>query len=261
MNIAIVTGASSGLGKTFVKQLDCRRHLDEIWVIARRQDRLEQLRDEIATPLRILSYDLGQRTSLQEIDQLLANEHPTVQVLVNAAGFGKIGDYQDIKVESLGQMIDVNVRALIWMTQISIPYMSVGSRIVEIASTAAFQPLPYMNVYASTKAMVYRYSRALHEELKPRGIGVTVVCPYWVKDTEFISRAKHSYDSRYIRSFPFASKQDEVVRKALADSDAGHAVSTPGFICTAHRITAKALPAAWMMRAWDRVRALPIGRR
>lgn len=104
-------------------------------------------------------------------------------------------------------MIDLNCKAAVAMTQISLPFMKRGARVLQICSTAAFQPFPYLSVYAATKAFLYRYSRALRVELYGTGIRVTAVCPYWIKDTEFIGRAKKSSDSSYIHSFPLASRQ------------------------------------------------------
>lgn len=256
MKIAIVTGASSGLGSEFVRQIRKQEKLDEIWVVARRKDRLTALEKELQTHLRIITGDLTKAETLHEIEAMLWKEKPNVRILVNAAGYGKIGSWRDIKRVDVDGMIDLNCKAAVAMTQISLPFMKRGARILQICSTAAFQPFQYLSVYAATKAFLYRYSRALRVELYGTGIRVTAVCPYWIKDTEFIGRAKKSSDSSYIHSFPLASRQKNVARHALLDAKLGLAVSTPGIVCTLHRAAAKIVPADLMMGAWALIRRI-----
>ena len=256
MKIAIVTGASSGLGSEFVRQIRKQEKLDEIWVVARRKDRLMTLEKELRTHLRIITGDLTKPETLREIEAMLWKEKPDVRILVNAAGYGKIGSWRDIKRVDVDGMIDLNCKAAVAMTQITLPFMKRGARVLQICSTAAFQPFPYLSVYAATKAFLYRYSRALRVELYGTGIRVTAVCPYWIKDTEFIGRAKKSSDSSYIHSFPLASRQKNVARHALLDAKLGLAVSTPGIVCTLHRAAAKIVPADLMMGAWALIRRI-----
>lgn len=252
--IAIVTGASSGLGSEFVRQLDRSENLDEIWVIARRRERLLELQKKTKTPLRVISADLTNEDALREIEALLLKEQPRIRFLVNAAGFGKIGSWRDISRADADGMILLNCKAAVDVTRMSLPFMHRGSRILQICSTAAFQPFPYLGIYAASKAFLYRYSRALGIELYSTGIRVTAVCPYWIKDTEFIDRAKKSGDSSYIRRFPCSSKQKNVVRLALRDAKLGLSVSTPGIVCSIHRFFAKLLPADLMMGLWALIR-------
>lgn len=256
MKTAIVTGASSGLGREFVTLLDRTEHLDEIWVVARRRDRLAALEKQVKTKLRILPLDLTDRESFRMLDGLLKKERPDVRVLINAAGFGRIGSYRTISREDCDAMIDLNCRAAIDMTQTVLPFMRRGARILQICSVAAFQPIQYLNVYAASKAFLYRYSRALRVELLGRGIKVTAVCPYWIKDTEFIGTAKKTTDCSYVRHFPLASRQKYVARMALTDSRLGFAVSTPGVICTLHRVAAKFIPSELMMGIWALIRRI-----
>ncbi|MCI1945427.1 SDR family NAD(P)-dependent oxidoreductase [Clostridium luticellarii] len=257
MGIAIVTGASSGLGKEFVYQIASKeKNISEIWVIARREERLKELADSIHIPVQVLPIDLIKRENIDYFMQYLKTRNPQVNVLVNAAGFGRIGSYKDINLLDSDNMIDLNCRAAVDMTVAVLPYMKRKSRILEICSTSAFQPFQYLNVYAATKAFLYRYSRALRIELLPRGIHVTAVCPYWIRDTEFISKAKHSKDGKEIKNFIFASKVKNVVSMALADSRIGLPVSTPGPICFVHRIVAKFIPHEIMMWLWELIRRL-----
>ena len=154
-------------------------------------------------------------------------------------------------------MIDLNCRAAVAITQLALPYMQKGSRILEICSVAGFQPIPYLGVYAATKAFLYRYSRALSLELQPRGITVTAVCPYWIKDTEFIAVAQDTKNSSYIHSFPLAYTEDFVSRKAWQAAKNGAAVVTPGLIASLDRILAKFLPHSLMMRLSNLFRKIP----
>lgn len=197
--IAVVTGASSGLGQEFVRQLEgaCRGENalfeecpEELWVIARREERLHALAEVTSIPLRVLPMDLTQKDSIDALAELLERENPEVLMLINAAGFGRIGRTMDQTLDELDGMIDLNCRAAVDLTQLVLPYMRKNGRILEICSTAAFQPITRLNVYAATKAFLYHYSRALRVELLPLSIYVTAVCPYWVKDTEFISLAE-----------------------------------------------------------------------
>ncbi|MCD7954455.1 MAG: SDR family NAD(P)-dependent oxidoreductase [Lachnospiraceae bacterium] len=277
--IAIITGASSGLGREFVRQLDKKMEtfreksagaeklkenpkeksndiLDEMWVIARREDRLNELRSQISTTLRVMPLDLTKKESFQTIRTLLEGEQPDVRYLINAAGFGKIGSWKDISIEDCDDMINLNCRAAMDMTQLVLPFMNRGANVLEICSTAGFQPFPYLNVYSASKAFLYRYSRALRVELMGEGIHVTAVCPYWVKDTEFIGTAQNTENSTYIRHFQLASREKNVVRHALMDSELGLPVSTPGLVCTVHRIAAKFIPSEVMMGIWAFLRRI-----
>ncbi len=267
--IAVITGASSGLGREFVRQLDAdamnqdplfAEHPEELWIIARREERLRGLEEETALPVRVLAYDLTKKESILALQELLEEEQPDVQLLINAAGFGKIGATQDMPLETLDGMIDLNCRAAVDMTQICLPYMKKGARILEICSTAAFQPFSYLNVYAATKAFLYRYSRALRIELLPRKISVTAVCPYWVKDTEFIPIAEKeqegSTEGSAIRSFPLASTREDVVRHALTDAALNMPVSTPGIVCTVHRFARKLFSSDLLLGIWELIRRI-----
>ena len=188
MKIAIVTGASSGMGREFAVQLQSYVQVEEIWVIARRKDALESLREEVSCPVRILPLDLTQPESFETIAALLEAEKPDVKLLVNAAGFGKFGNFQQISLEDECKMLDLNCKALVRMTRLVIPYMAPGSHILQLDSLSAFQPVPYITTYGATKAFVLSYSRAMNRELKSKGIRMMAMNPGWVK-TEFFNHA------------------------------------------------------------------------
>ncbi len=188
MRIAIVTGASSGMGREFVRQLHSYVQVDQIWAIARREDALEQLRQETPIPVRPVALDLCREDSFQVVSALLEQERPQVMLLVNAAGFGKFGRWENVSMEDDLRMIDLNCRALVAMTRIVLPYMSSGSHVLQLDSLSAFQPVPYITTYGATKSFVLSYSRAMNRELKHKGIRMMAMNPGWVK-TEFFNHA------------------------------------------------------------------------
>ena len=254
MNIAIVTGASSGLGRSFIRQLDRQGGLDEIWGVARRRERMEELAAQLSTPMRPLALDLTKTESVETLRALLRETGADVRVLVNSAGFGKFGTYADMTLQETADMIDLNCRAAVALTAAAIPHMSRGACILEICSSAAFQPLPGFNVYAATKAFLLRYSRALRWEVAPRGIKVTAVCPGWIK-TEFMQVARDTKNGRTVRSYPFALRPETVARRALRDSQV-LAVTTCGLPALVQRVASKFLPHCFIMACWEGLRRL-----
>ena len=248
LRIAIVTGASSGLGREYAKLLD-KEGMDEIWLIARRENRLLELAGEIATKTRIFPLDLISESTTRQIAEILKQEQPSVRFLIHAAGFGKIGSEEDITEVDIARMIDLNCRAAVLMTHLAIPYMGEKSHILQICSCSAFQPIPYLNVYAATKSFLLHYSRALAVELSPKGIAVSAVCPYWIKDTEFIPIAQDTKNSTYIKGFPFAGTQAAIAAKSFASAKKGKTVITPDAISTLHRFITSILPHQWLMAA------------
>ena len=216
MNIAIVTGASSGMGKEFVLQLPGAVAVDEIWAIARRGGELEKLRELSAVPVRPVVLDLCREESFASYAALLEAEKPNVRLLVNAAGFGKFGTYSRIDAEDECRMIDLNCKALLMMTRLTVPYMAPGSHILELDSLSAFQPVPYITTYAATKAFVLSYSRAMNRELKDRGIRVMAMNPGWVK-TEFFDHAFQTNGGNEVQYFNYLYEAKDVVRTGLRD--------------------------------------------
>ena len=215
MNIAIVTGASSGMGKEFVLQLSSYVQVDEIWVIARRREALEALAKEVSVPLRVLPLDLCDNASFDTVRDLLAAEKPQVKLLVNAAGFGKFGAYHKVPLEEDLRMIDLNCKALVAMTRLVLPYMPSGSHILQLDSLSAFQPVPYITTYGATKSFVLSYSRAMNQELKGSGIRMMAMNPGWVK-TEFFNHAFQTNDSE-VQYFNRLYEANEVVATGLKD--------------------------------------------
>lgn len=206
MKIALVTGASSGLGREFVRQIAEQGKVEEIWAIARRRDRLEALQSISAVPIRVLALDLTRPGDMEYLRNTLQDELPDIRILVNAAGMGRMGPTVDIPAKDNDAMIDLNCRAAVDVTDAAFPYLHPGSQVLEICSTAGFQPIPGLNVYAATKAFLLSYTQTLHYELSPAGIHVTAVCPYWVKDTEFIGIAEKAGMASAIIRWPAAAR-------------------------------------------------------
>ena len=215
MKIAIVTGASSGMGREFVLQLSQYVSVDEVWVIARRTRALEDLRAQVSVALRPISLDLCADESFTALSDILKEEQPDVKLLVNAAGFGKFGSSVNIPVEEECRMIDLNCKALVRMTRAVLPYMHRGSHILQLDSLSAFQPVPYITTYGATKAFVLSYSRAMNRELKKEGIRMMAMNPGWVK-TEFFNHALQTNGSE-VQYYNYLWEARDVVATGLKD--------------------------------------------
>ena len=247
-NIAIITGASSGMGREFVRQLDGQ--YEEIWGIGLGQEALDRVKEETKTPFVGLDLDLTKQESFDIIVKMLEEEKPNVQFLANCSGFGKFGRYDEIDVKDSANMVDLNCKALLMMTEYVLPYMKEGGRIVEIASVAGFQPIPYMAVYGASKAFVVSYARAINQELKSQKIKVTCVCPFWTK-TAFFDRAKETQaKNEGITYYAAMYKPEDVVKKAIKDSKKGKELSICGFIARSQVRLVSMLPKKLVMATW-----------
>ena len=215
MSVAIVTGASSGMGKEFVLQLSAYVKVDAIWVIARREDALKQLQELVDVTVRPICLDLCKEESYDTFAQLLEEEKPDIKLLVNAAGFGKFGGFEQIPTQDDYRMIDLNCKALVAMTRLCLPYMNRGSHILQLDSLSAFQPVPYIATYGATKAFVLSYTRAVNEELKPKGIRMMSMNPGWVK-TEFFDHALQT-NSGEVQYYDRLWEAKDVVATGLHD--------------------------------------------
>ncbi len=189
--IAIVTGASSGLGAEFCRALGSR--VDGIWMVARRAEAMEELASGIGCPCRIIAADLTTPEGIGLLRSAVESERPDIGYLVNNAGFGTFSRTADMEPESIRAMVSLNVTALFEITSLCIPYMGPGSSIIEVCSASAYLPLPYLNVYASTKAAVRSFCDGLRPELRDARISVLEVSPGWI-DTDFIPKAVSQQD-------------------------------------------------------------------
>ena len=250
MNIAIVTGASSGMGKEFVYQLSNYVQVDEIWVIARRLDALQALQADVKVPVRPIALDLCKEESFESYRLLLEETKPNVKLLVNAAGFGKFGSFDKIPLHEDCRMLDLNCKALVVMTRLTLPYMEKGSHILQLDSLSAFQPVPYITTYGATKAFVLSYSRAINRELKPRGIRMMSMNPGWVK-TEFFDHAFQT-NGNQVQYFDRLYEARDVVATGLKDLyKTKKDVSVHGLPVKAQVLLVKLLPHKLVMSIWQ----------
>lgn len=227
MSVAIITGASAGMGSEFARQLDRDDAVDQIWLIARRRQRLEELATTLTSDTRVFPTDLTDPEDLAQLYDALA-KGPQISWLVNNAGFGKIGRFDAVPAATNLTMIDLNVRALTELTQRCLPHLESGSRIVQVASTAGRMPVTNFGVYAATKAYVIHFANALSQELKARNIAVTAVCPGPVA-TEFFEVATVAGSEVEKPGFLMAPA-DKVVAKALRDARRGRRCSVYGLL-------------------------------
>ena len=249
MKIAIVTGASSGMGREFVRQLAGFVTVDEVWAIARRTDALEQLSAECPFPVRPISLDLCESASFDTFATLLAQEKPDVKLLVNAAGFGKFGRFDKVNLVDECKMIELNCTALVKMTRLTLPYMHEGSHILQLDSLSAFQPVPYITTYGATKAFVLSYSRAMNRELKAQGVRCMAMNPGWVK-TEFFNHACQTNDSE-VQYFNRLYEAKDVVATGLKDLyRTKKDVSIHGLPVKAQVLLVKLVPHSMVMNIW-----------
>lgn len=228
MNIAIITGASSGMGMEFARQLDrSLRKTDEIWLLARRREPMEELADTMRTRAKTIVIDMTNEKEMSQFAEVLAISNPKITVLVNCAGVGSYGAFSKQSNEDVAAMVRLNIMALTQMTKICLPYMRRGSRIIQFSSGAAFVPQAAFAVYAASKSYVYSLSRALSKELRGRRISVTAVCPGPV-NTPFL---EHAYGAASqingLKKLTMA-KTECVVAKAIADCKMGKSVSVCG---------------------------------
>ena len=228
MNIAIVTGASSGMGREFALQLDsCLGKTDEIWLLARSRKSLEELSLSLRTKTRVVVIDLTDEKALLQFEEVLAIQNPKITVLVNCAGVGTHKFFAKHSRDEIEAMIQLNILALTRMTMLCLPYMRKGSKLIQLSSGAAFVPQEAFAVYAASKSYVYSLSRALERELLGRGITITAVCPGPV-NTPFLDKAyEDGSDINPLKKITMA-KTSCVVKKAIADSRRGRSVSLCG---------------------------------
>ena len=247
MKIAVITGASSGMGREFVFRLCEEENFDQVWVIARRLERLEELKDKIGDKIRPIALDLTKSESIDEYKALLKAENPEVAVLVNAGGYGKFEAFENLTLEEQMGMIDLNAKALTAMTYVTLPYLKRGSRVYQIGSLSSFQPVPYIGVYGATKAYVLSFTRAINAELRHTGIKMMAVCPGWVR-TEFFDRAV--VDDGVITYYTQFFTPQQVVTRALKDMKRGKDVSVVGPMIRGQVLLTKLLPHRLVMKIW-----------
>ena len=247
MNIAVITGASSGLGVEYLKHI-CERYpfIQEYWIIARRTDKLESIAkgypDKKIIPI---SLDLQSYESYKVYEEMLSKNSANIKILINNAGYGTLGDVYESDYMTQSGMVDLNCRALTALTAISLKHMQEGSFIINVCSIASFCPNARMTVYSSTKAYVKSFSRGLRFENKKRGINCLAVCP-GPMETEFLSVGNIKGNSKTFDTLPYCNPS-KVAKKSLLYAEKGKGVYTPTAFYKFYRILAKIIPNSIMM--------------
>ena len=242
-DIAIITGATGGIGSEFVKAIHSLDDIDEIWTVGRNNEKLNRLKEEYKKVIPIKA-DLSM-DGVSVLAEKIEENKPNIRMLINNAGIARMGAFEEMQKEDVEEFCKINCSAPSMLISISLPYMREGSRILNIASASSFQPNPYMSMYSASKVFLKNLSRALSVELKSRGITVTAVCPGWV-DTGMLPKEKNGRPIKYTGMV----KPDVVVKKALRDSRHGKDISVPGFFAKYFRFYSKITPTRLVMKQW-----------
>ena len=253
-NIIIITGASAGIGLEFALQIDTAfTNIDEIWLVARRKERLTELAKVMVHKTKLICMDVTDEYALDLFESLLEEANVTVRMLINAAGFGLLGSFEDIPLEEQLDMVSVNCQALTKMTYITLPYMKKESRIIQMSSSAAFLPQPDFAVYAATKSYVLSFSRALNKELAKDKIYVTAVCPGPV-NTEFFDIAEQYGRTLAIKKLTMITTE-QCVDCAIKASYKKQDIAVPGIPMKAFWLATKIFPQEIILRLSTKLKA------
>ena len=245
-SVALITGATGGLGMEFTRVINSYSDIDEIWAIGRNTEKLETIKSKYKKVVPIcadLSADGG-----EVIKRKIEEEKPDIKLLINNAGIGYLGEYEKMGTEKIRSFCEINCTAPATLISVALPYMHEGAGILNISSASSFQPNPYLALYSASKVFVKNLSRALYMELKPRKITVTAVCPGWI-DTDMLPREK---DGKQIKYTGIISAE-KVVQKALKDNRKGRDMSTPGWFSKYFRIYSKVTPTKITMKQWMKI--------
>ena len=250
--IAIVTGASSGVGREFVRQLDELKGgpLDALWIIARSANRLEEVAASCKNiPAIPIPCDLANEDSFAMLEEMLDDPDIVVEWLINSAGFGKFGDYQTVGQRQNALMVQLNCLGVVQMCSIVLPHMHAGSRIVNLSSIAGAIPQVMLATYSATKAFVLELSRMLDYELSPCGIHVTAVCPKFMK-TRFLDNPGNSEAANGMCRIGFEDVS-RVVSKALKKSVMGKGFCVPSLDMRLLYAASRLMPRKLLFRVED----------
>lgn len=249
---AVITGASSGIGREFARQIaKDSGEIKEIWLIGRNREKLAETQNEIGDRARMLPLDLTDPKDRERLRDKLKEHKPQIQLLVNAAGMGVIGKTEELPLEPQLQTVRINCEALTAVTVLALPYMTRGGCVIQMGSASGFFPQPAFAVYAASKSYVLSFSRALRQELRPKGVRVTCVCPGPV-DTPFFGSAE-TYHKRMPGKNAFMTDPARVVSQALKDAAAGRDVSVCGTGMRLARLACKVLPHRLLLAVWGRL--------
>ena len=248
MSLAIITGASGGIGSEFARQLAGLGICDEFWFVARNEKRMQKLADELGVKAKIIGADLTTTEGIGKVRSALEEEKPSVSFLINASGFGNFGAFDEISEDEVIKMIDLNAKALVLLTHITIPYMELGGRIIQLGSGSCFTPLPYFNIYSSSKVFVLHYTKSLNYELKKYGVRATCFCPGWV-ETEFLDKSTANGNTHPKAMKPLL-KCEDVVRGCIKASIKGKAMYVTNWYTKLQHLLFKLVPDCILTKLW-----------
>lgn len=246
MKVAVITGASGGLGEQFVKEVSHLPDIDEIWMIARRRDRMEKIAESVEKACRIIKADLSERNELKQISVLLAEIRPEIHLLINNAGVTEKRSFCEQTETELENVITVNVTAPVLLTRMCLPYMGRRTSIINIASVCAFAPFYDLPLYAAAKRCMLHFGRALDAQLEDSGISVLTVCPGNM-ETGMNSRAEQAKKKSRNRFVPYLDTV-LVARGSLKAAEGGRKVYTPGIVYRLFHLIAWLLPDSLLLR-------------
>lgn len=242
--VAIITGVTGGLGREFVREV-LKEDVDEIWSIARNEEKLNALKIAFGDKIRPIPCDLSRAEDIRTVDRLLQEEKPDVKILINNAGIGKMGKPEEFSPEEIEKTVDLNCKAVCLLCRYVLPFMSEGARILNISSAASFQPNPYINLYSASKVFVRSYSRSLNYELKDKGVTCTAVCPGWI-DTDMLKKERNGKTIK----FPGIVSAERVAKQAMRDSLKGKDMSVCSLFVKYEHLLSKIYPQKLVMKIW-----------
>lgn len=247
-SIAIITGASSGLGAEIYKEIQ-KEDLDEIWIIARREDRLKKLKEDFGKiETVVIPMDVTTDESMASLESMLKSDEYNVRFLFNNAGFGIIGDVICANYQAQGSMVTLNDKSLVEITTIVLKHMARGGCIINTCSIASFVPNARMSVYSATKAFVMSYTRSLRYELRKRKINVTAICP-GPMSTEFLAVAGIDKGTSWAFDKLPKCNVKKTAKGGIRAAKKGRCIYTPHPFYKFYRILAKITPHSWLLGA------------
>ena len=239
--IAIITGATGGIGEEFVKKLISE--VDYVWAVGRSENKLAALKDEYGDKIVPVKADLANKDEIFSVCAKIENNKPSIKYLVNNAGVAKMAPVSGFSLEEISNMLDINDKAATLICRACIPYMVKDSYILNIASASAFQPNPYIALYSASKAYLLSFTRSLNVEND--NITCTAVCPGWV-DTKMLPKTNKGKEIKY----PGMVTAAEVVDAALKGCKKGRDVSVCSFYYRYMRFLSKVMPHRTLMKFW-----------
>ena len=251
MSTAVITGASSGIGRAIALKLRDIAGIRKFWLIARNEERLLETERALGEgcECKIISADLAAEEGIELYRTALTEEKPEISFLVNAAGLGTFGAFDTLSEKTVRTMIDVNITATVLITHMSVPYIKRGGRIIELGSGSCFTPLPHFNIYSSSKVFVLHYTKSLNYELRPYGIRATCFCPGWV-ETPFLPKSLDAPGAYVPKKMSPLLDVDRVSEGCVRASIKGKTMYVTNWYTKLQHVLFKLLPDPILTRMW-----------